>query len=156
EAPRAKRRPFAKVGVARGPAPPCTSSCRVASLWDQSVRPVAASRQTTASHSPRCSCVNVLGTMLLGGAAYAAQKFWESWNGGPPEGQYSLPDSPSLGDMEGGLRMRGEFGLDAVLVVGSSGAGKSSLINLVKGEPVCPVNAVASTTRWLQGVRVIL
>jgi predicted GTPase len=54
--------------------------------------------------------------------------------------------SPSL------LPTRGTFHGDLVLVVGRTGAGKSSVINMLKGQRLLPVGDVGSTTRWLEGV----
>lgn len=49
---------------------------------------------------------------------------------------------------------RGHLRGDKVVVVGRTGAGKSSLINMLHGKQVLPVGPVAATTRWIEGVRV--
>ncbi|MBI1338285.1 MAG: GTP-binding protein [Phycisphaera sp.] len=43
-----------------------------------------------------------------------------------------------------------------VVVVGRTGAGKSSLINMLSGKDCLDVGSVASTTRWIEGVRITL
>ena len=43
---------------------------------------------------------------------------------------------------------------DMILVLGRTGAGKSSLINMLKKRKQLETGAVASTTRWLEGVQV--
>src|SRR4051794_37758289 len=50
-------RPAANVGVPRGPAPARSSWNRFLSLCAHCSAPLAASYETTASTSPRCSCV---------------------------------------------------------------------------------------------------
>ena len=54
------------------------------------------------------------------------------------------------------LPTRGHFTGDCILVIGRTGAGKSSLINMLKGQPVLQTGVTASTTRWLEGVPVYL
>ncbi|MCY4387357.1 MAG: 50S ribosome-binding GTPase [Desulfurellaceae bacterium] len=54
------------------------------------------------------------------------------------------------------LPTRGHFTGDCVLVIGRTGAGKSSIINMLKGQEVLPTSVTASTTRWLEGVPVDL
>lgn len=54
------------------------------------------------------------------------------------------------------LPTRGRFTGDCVLVIGRTGAGKSSLINMLKEEEVLPTGDIGSTTRWLEGVSVDL
>jgi len=49
---------------------------------------------------------------------------------------------------------RGDLEGPKVIVIGRTGAGKSSFINMLYGEPVLAVGPVASTTRWVEGVRV--
>lgn len=51
---------------------------------------------------------------------------------------------------------RGHLEGRKILVVGRTGAGKSSLINMLYGSPVLSVGHIASTTRWVEGVRVEL
>ncbi|MCD6304103.1 MAG: 50S ribosome-binding GTPase [Planctomycetes bacterium] len=48
---------------------------------------------------------------------------------------------------------RGDFEGDKVVVIGRTGAGKSSLINMLHGKPVLATGPVASTTRRVEGVR---
>jgi|GEM_PF-5804543 len=48
---------------------------------------------------------------------------------------------------------RGDLEGDKVVVIGRTGAGKSSLINMLHGKPVLATGPVASTTRWVEGVR---
>jgi len=50
------------------------------------------------------------------------------------------------------LPTRGTFAGDLALVIGRTGAGKSSVVNLLKGEQLLPVGDVGSTTRWLEGI----
>src|ERR1700722_18515976 len=50
------------------------------------------------------------------------------------------------------LVMRGSFDGASILVIGRTGAGKSSLINMVNNNQVLSVGAVGATTRWLEGV----
>lgn len=54
------------------------------------------------------------------------------------------------------LPTKGTFTSDSVLVIGRTGAGKSSLINMLKGENILAVGHIGSTTRWLEGVPVNL
>ena len=54
------------------------------------------------------------------------------------------------------LSTRGHFTRDCILVIGRTGAGKSSLINLIKEEDILPTGDVGSTTRRLEGVSVDL
>ncbi len=51
---------------------------------------------------------------------------------------------------------RGDLEGRKVVVIGRTGAGKSSLINMLHGTPVLAVGPVLSTTRWIEGVRVDL
>jgi len=48
---------------------------------------------------------------------------------------------------------RGDLEGRKVVVIGRTGAGKSSLINMLHGTTVLTVAPVASTTRWIEGVR---
>jgi small GTP-binding protein len=48
--------------------------------------------------------------------------------------------------------VRGDFEGKSVLVIGRTGAGKSSLINMLRGEQVLEVGVIGSTTRWIEGV----
>lgn len=59
------------------------------------------------------------------------------------------PDQPLLEE-------RGTLEGSKVLVVGRTGAGKSSLINWLRGEALLPVGHVGSTTRWMEGVPIVL
>ena len=52
------------------------------------------------------------------------------------------------------LPTQGTFTENCVLVIGRTGAGKSSLINMLKEEEVFPTGDIGSTTRWLEGVPV--
>ena len=52
------------------------------------------------------------------------------------------------------LPTKGHFTGDCILVIGRTGAGKSSLINMLKEEEVLPTGDIGSTTRWLEGVSV--
>ena len=54
------------------------------------------------------------------------------------------------------LPTKGRFTSDCILAIGRTGAGKSSLINMLKGQPVLQTGVTASTTRWLEGVSVDL
>ena len=54
------------------------------------------------------------------------------------------------------LPIRGHFTGDCILVMGRTGAGKSSLINMLKEEDVLPTGDIGSTTRYLEGVSVDL
>ena len=54
------------------------------------------------------------------------------------------------------LPTKGTFTENCILVVGRTGSGKSSLINMLKGKYVLPTGVTASTTRWLEGVPVDL
>jgi len=49
---------------------------------------------------------------------------------------------------------RGDLDGKKVVVIGRTGSGKSSLINMLHGKPVLAVGPIASTTRWIEGVRV--
>ena len=51
---------------------------------------------------------------------------------------------------------QGTFTENCVLVIGRTGAGKSSLINRLTGQDVLPTGVTDSTTRWLEGVPVDL
>lgn len=51
---------------------------------------------------------------------------------------------------------RGDLKGPKVVVIGRTGAGKSSFINMLSGRDVLAVGAVASTTRWFEGVRIEL
>ena len=51
---------------------------------------------------------------------------------------------------------RGDLEGKKIVVIGRTGAGKSSLINMLYGKSVLAVGPVASTTRWIEGVRVNL
>ena len=64
----------------------------------------------------------------------------------------SLPPPPSYPS----LPIRGHFTGDCILVMGRTGAGKSSLINMLKEENVLPTGDIGSTTRYLEGVSVDL
>ena len=54
------------------------------------------------------------------------------------------------------LEERGSFDGDKILLIGRTGSGKSSLINMVKGERVVDVGHINSTTKWLEGVPAFL
>ncbi len=46
----------------------------------------------------------------------------------------------------------GDLSGEKIVLIGRTGAGKSSLINMIVGRPVVEVGSVASTTRWIQGI----
>lgn len=50
------------------------------------------------------------------------------------------------------LPIRGSFNGGSILVVGRTGAGKSSLINMVNNNRVLAVGEVGAMTRWIEGV----
>jgi uncharacterized protein len=52
------------------------------------------------------------------------------------------------------LEVRGPVHGNKIVVLGRTGAGKSSLINALKGHQVLPVGDIGSTTRWLEGVEI--
>lgn len=54
------------------------------------------------------------------------------------------------------LPTKGNFTGECVLVIGRTGAGKSSLINMLKREDVLPTGTTGSTTRCLHGIPVEL
>src|SRR4051794_26155589 len=98
------------------------------------------------------------------GAQAAAEAVYEWWGLGRahdarPAGRCPAPSGGERADdlhlelWNDSPERRGEPGGDVVLVVGQTGAGKSSLVNLIKGEAVCRSEAVASTTRSFQSVR---
>ena len=71
----------------------------------------------------------------------------------------SEDDSPpprTLPPLRPSLPTKGVFTGDCALVIGRTGAGKSSLINMLKGESSLPTGDIGSTTRWLEGVPVDL
>ncbi len=72
---------------------------------------------------------------------------WSEEESSPP--RPSFPRRPPL-------PTRGHFTGDCVLVIGRTGTGKSSLINMLKEEEVLPTGDIGSTTRWLEGVPVDL
>ena len=67
----------------------------------------------------------------------------------PPSSQRKVRARPQIVFEE-----RGDLQGDKVVVIGRTGAGKSSLINMLHGKQVLSVDPVASTTRWIEGVRV--
>ena len=83
-------------------------------------------------------------------ALWLAKKLYDLWSedDSPP----SLPPPPRRPP----LPTRGHFTRDCILVIGRTGAGKSSLINMLKEEDVLPTGDIGSTTRWLEGVSVDL
>lgn len=72
------------------------------------------------------------------------------------DGQQSPSPLPPSPPSRPPLPARGYFTEDCILVIGRTGAGKSSLINMLKGENVLPTGDIGSTTRWLEGVQVDL
>jgi small GTP-binding protein len=51
---------------------------------------------------------------------------------------------------------RGELDGDKCVVIGRTGAGKSSLINMLTGQSALEVGAISSTTRWVEGAPVAI
>lgn len=76
------------------------------------------------------------------GLGWLGKKIYDLWS----EEESSPPRPP--------LPTRGRFTGDCILVIGRTGAGKSSLINMLKEEEVLPTGDIGSTTRWLEGVSV--
>ena len=66
------------------------------------------------------------------------------------------PPPPSFSPSRPLLPTQGTFTENCVLVIGRTGAGKSSLINRLTGQDVLLTGVTASTTRWLEGVPVDL
>ena len=75
---------------------------------------------------------------------WGIKKIYDLWS----EEESSPPRPP--------LPTRGRFTGDCILVIGRTGAGKSSLINMLKEEEVLPTGDIGSTTRWLEGLPVDL
>lgn len=51
------------------------------------------------------------------------------------------------------LTMRGSLDGASILVIGRTGAGKSSLINMINNNEELAVGTIGSTTRWMEGVK---
>lgn len=88
--------------------------------------------------------------ILIPPVVWGIKKIYNLWSEeeSPPPRPSSLRRPP--------LPTKGRFTGDCVLVIGRTGAGKSSLINMLKEEEVLPTGDIGSTTRWLEGVSVDL
>lgn len=83
-------------------------------------------------------------------AIWLGKKIYDLWSeeeSSPP--RLSSPRRPPL-------PTKGRFTGDCILVIGRTGSGKSSLINMLKEEDVLPTGDIGSTTRHLEGVSVDL
>lgn len=88
--------------------------------------------------------------LIIPPAIWLGKKIFDSLDDEPSKssGSQAAPAPPPQFDE------RGDLDGPKIVVIGRTGAGKSSLINMLSGRDVLAVGPVASTTRWLEGVRV--
>jgi small GTP-binding protein len=95
---------------------------------------------------------NVWWLLLILPAAWVGKKIYDACQQEAPLPSASTHTPPQPLRFE----ERGDLAGPKVLVIGRTGAGKSSLINMLSGRSSLATGPVTSTTRWVEGVRVKL